>query len=495
MFEHKFQAPPAARDDNADVWWRKLDRQLRDLARRRAELDATEIVLLNAAVAANLHRKFDCMSMLEYLEDVLGYAPRTATERLRVAKHLRSLPETTAALGRGELPFSAARELSRVATGETEAAWLAATAGKSLREIEKLVTGHKRGALPTDPPGDDLREREVRLVLSPDAFVKWRELRKDLDEELGETLTDDDLVDALDRRGRADGSAPSTRPTHQIATTICEQCERGWQDGAGAVVEIGAAAIALARCDAEHLGSLHADVPARATSDITPSVRRIVHRRDHGACATPWCRSKKFLDLHHITPRAAGGSHTPTNLISQCGRCHRRVHQGLLRISGTAPDALVFERFPFRSDPVDDRPVLGLSDLDDIRAHVGRISESDPALARTPSGTSAPQATAAILPPGRVQSRRLGEPHVLARHVNRGPDRTGTAGADVGATITSVSSVFPSQAKAALVSLGWKPAIACAAVDGACADLTTPTLEALIREALRRCPKPLVGAP
>ena len=63
------------------------------------------------------------------------------------------------------------------------------------------------------------------------------------------------------------------------------------------------------------------------------------------------------------------------------------------------------------------------------------------------------------------------------------------------ATITSVSSAIRIQAKAALVGLGWNPAIAGAAVDGACAELTAPTLEALIREALRRCPMPLARAP
>ena len=486
MFEH--QAPTAPRDGHTDEAWREIDRQLRELARSRAELDATEIVLLNAAEAVKLHRKFDCVSMLEYLEEVLGYAPRTATERLRVAKQLRSLPEITAALGRGELQFSAARELSRVAMRETETAWLAAAAGKNLREIEKLVTGHKRGALPTDPRGEDLREREVRLVLSPDAFVAWRELRQDLDAEIGDTLTDDDLVDALARRGRFQegSSAESTRPTHQIATTVCERCDRGWQDGAGVVVEINAAAIALARCDAEHVGSLHAEEPARAKSDITPSVRRIVQRRDHGACATPWCRSKKFLDLHHVIPRGAGGSHVPSNLISQCGFCHRKVHDGLLRITGTAPDHLVFERFPFRSDPVDEPLATGSSDLDDNCAHVGRFSEPD-------AGFQAARAVPPSHPPDEVVVGRRGESHVQSRHAAPGrSDRTRASADDA---TTTLETVIRTQARDALVGLGWKPAIACAAIDGAAADLGAPTLEELIREALRRCPKPLARAP
>jgi len=38
---------------------------------------------------------------------VLGYAPRTAQDRLRVARALGPLPQLTAALTRGELAFSA----------------------------------------------------------------------------------------------------------------------------------------------------------------------------------------------------------------------------------------------------------------------------------------------------------------------------------------------------------------------------------------------------
>jgi Holliday junction resolvasome RuvABC DNA-binding subunit len=51
--------------------------------------------------------------------------------------------------------------------------------------------------------------------------------------------------------------------------------------------------------------------------------------------------------------------------------------------------------------------------------------------------------------------------------------------------------VLRTQAKEALIGLGWKSAIAHAAVAAASASLgTVPALEALIFEALRRCPQP-----
>jgi hypothetical protein len=51
--------------------------------------------------------------------------------------------------------------------------------------------------------------------------------------------------------------------------------------------------------------------------------------------------------------------------------------------------------------------------------------------------------------------------------------------------------IIRTQAKAALISLGWKPAIAHAAVTAVTAALGTEmALERLIVEALRRCPVP-----
>jgi hypothetical protein len=51
--------------------------------------------------------------------------------------------------------------------------------------------------------------------------------------------------------------------------------------------------------------------------------------------------------------------------------------------------------------------------------------------------------------------------------------------------------ILQAQAKAALTSLGWKPAIALAAVAAAsAAHGIDMTLESLIRESLRRCPVP-----
>ena len=167
---------------------------------------------------------------------------------------------------------------------------------------------------------------------------------------------------------------------------------------------VDAATVERAECNAQHLGSVEADVPARAHQDIPPSIVRLVWRRDQGRCQTEGCRSSRGLELHHIVRRADGGTHEPSNLTLRCFSCHAAHHDGRLVIRGTAPDRLRTER-----------PV----------------------------------------------SNKLN------------------------------TATLRSQARDALVSLGWKSGIATPAVDEALAHVAADApLETVIREALRRCPKP-----
>jgi len=258
------------------------------------------------------------VSALDYLERVLGYAPRTAQDRLRVARALGTLPELTAALAGDALAFSAVRELTRVATPATEVSWIAAATGKNLRQIEELVAEHHPGDRPDDPPDPRARSRVVRFELAAETFALLRQARVVLDDEHGTNLSDDAFVAAL-CNGVLDG-APTAEPTgrakFQIAVTVCQRCRRGWQEGAGAQIAIDPESVDRAMCDAQHIGSIDGSGPERAYQDIPPSVARFVWRRDGGRCRVDGCRSARGLELHHVVHRADGGSHDANNIVS-----------------------------------------------------------------------------------------------------------------------------------------------------------------------------------
>ena len=310
--------------------WAQVDRALRAIAGKRAALDAEEARWLREAEALQIWKPLGMVSALDYMERILGYAPRTAQERLRVARALGTLPAMTKAMERGEPSFSAARELTRVATPATEREWLDATRGMNLREIEERVAGHRPGDRPDEPATIEPRTHVLRLELWPETYAALRQARRVLEEEHGRHLDDNELIAAL-AHGALDGES-NGQARHQVVVARCDMCRRASQHGAGARIAIDHNAVERAECDAQHV------VDGRATNDIPPATARAVRLRDHGRCRVPGCRSARNLEIHHIIHREHGGTHDPSNLILVCSSCHQAHHDRRITIRGTADE-------------------------------------------------------------------------------------------------------------------------------------------------------------
>jgi HNH endonuclease len=318
-------------------------------ARWRSALDADELAQLRRAKEVRLWRDHGYATMTEYLESELGYAPRTITERIRVAE---ALPELEDALAAHEVAFSAVKELTRVVSPEKQRAWLDHIKGKNLRQIEEAVQGLPYGADPGAPKSPKLRRQRLSYDdVLPETLALERQARLAANESAGSAgRLDDNAFLALVMRSFVSGSSAPTdevpRPAYQISITTCRDCKRGWQNGAGREFPIAQSTIDRAVCDAEHLGALDAEAPERLTSSVTPRLRRQVFARDGYRCANPPCRSTRNLEIHHVEHQEHGGNHSLSNITLMCGACHALHHDGLLLVRGTAPDALEFIRSP-----------------------------------------------------------------------------------------------------------------------------------------------------
>ncbi len=70
---------------------------------------------------------------------------------------------------------------------------------------------------------------------------------------------------------------------------------------------------------------------------------RWVIERDLGFCQVPGC-SRGAEHVHHVVFRSRGGGDEPENLVSLCVAHHLHgVHRGWVRVSGRAPDQLIWE--------------------------------------------------------------------------------------------------------------------------------------------------------
>src|SRR5436190_23019122 len=102
------------------------------IAEQRADVDAKEAFWLREAIAHKIWRHLGMVSIIDYMERVLEHKPQTARERLRVAEALGELPQLARALASKQLRYSAVKELTRVATPDTEAEWIAEARGKTV---------------------------------------------------------------------------------------------------------------------------------------------------------------------------------------------------------------------------------------------------------------------------------------------------------------------------------------------------------------------------
>jgi HNH endonuclease/RuvA, C-terminal domain len=294
----------------------------------------------------------------------------------------------------------------------------------------------------------------VRFELSAPTFALLRQVRTVLDDEHGTNLPDDAFIATLCHAvlDGAQEAEPTGRAKFQIAVTVCERCRQGWQEGAGARIAIQPAAVERAMCDAQHIGSIDGTEPERAYQDIPPGVARLVWRRDGGRCRVPGCRSSRGLELHHLVHRADGGTHDASNIALICSACHQSHHDGVLTISGTAD-----------------------------HIEVRRPGDAARGKASVAAGVDADMGTNVVTTSTGTRAH-VGAPDVISG---------ASASAHVGAVSELDAAILRTQAKAALTGLGWKPAIADAAVAAAAAAHGAGvSLERLIFEALRRCPSP-----
>jgi hypothetical protein len=288
-----------------------------------------------------------CGSFHEYAEWLFGYRPKLTKEKLRVAEALEELPEMARELESGGLCFSAVKELTRVATAETEQEWLEAARGRVVHDIEKMVSGRRPGSRPGDPPDPKLGPHVLRFEVSGEVLATFNEALAKIRRDSGEPLNDDAALLLLARQV-LEGPRDEGRASYQIAYTVCESCGRGEQHGRGELVPVSPEIVEMACCDAQHVGRVdgephvgHSPKPARATQTIPPAVRRAVSLRDHGQCRVPGCRNAVFLDLHHRKLRSRGGENTTENLVTLCGAHHRAVHYGRLFVE-SSPAGLRF---------------------------------------------------------------------------------------------------------------------------------------------------------
>ena len=378
---------------------------------RRAHLEdlSNEIAELSAHIQAATHR---LLTLIREFDEVGGWhegfrscahwlAWRTglelgaAREKVRVARALPELPQTAAALERGEVSYSKVRALSRVADAESEDHFLAVARHGTAAQLERVVRATRRAHLTVE--NNRAEQQQAARYLS------WRS-EEDSTLRLEARLPAEDgarLLRALESAVNALALEANETTEGGAGTEGNAQQAKGPREGIGArradallrladgalaaglpgcraadkhrvVVHVDAAVLAdpsaEGRCDLDGNGGGHAPVLSAETSrrlacdaqvvtivedasgtpldvgrakrTLPSALRRALDSRAP-RCEFPGCEHERYLEAHHIEHWASGGATKLSNLAQLCAFHHRAVHEGGWQLAREPQGAVV----------------------------------------------------------------------------------------------------------------------------------------------------------
>ena len=165
-----FEAAPAPVPDpfdDADA----LEELEEEIATLAAHIHAATHRLLTLIAEFDRRRGWELgghSSCAYWLSARTGIDLGAAREKVRTARALVALPETSASMSRGELSFSKVRALSRVATEANEGELLELARGCTTAQLERMVRGFRRGSREDEAALDRRRHESRALSVFPD---------------------------------------------------------------------------------------------------------------------------------------------------------------------------------------------------------------------------------------------------------------------------------------------------------------------------------------
>lgn len=330
-------------------------------------------------------------TMADWLAFRVQMTQGTAREHLRVARAMRELPKTLAALKAGTVSYSQVRAITSVASAEDEAALLETARYATAAQLERIVSGLHRAGANAKGARERIEERRcAQLFFDDDGMLVVRArlapeegavLLRAMDEARRELWERPDVADRPVEQARADafaliadrslggaargGGERAMIMVHVDADVLRSPEESGESRIADASGVSAETAQRLA-CDASvvEVGPEHG--VGRRTRVVSAALQRALAVRDERRCRFPGC-SARIVDAHHIQHWANGGATELGNLLSLCRFHHTLLHEGGYRVEMDGDNAR-FIRPDGRmvlppSRPTRDEPRLSAADI------------------------------------------------------------------------------------------------------------------------------------
>ncbi|MFH2052650.1 MAG: HNH endonuclease signature motif containing protein [bacterium] len=329
------------------------------------------IFYLRAVVDGKIHKHLGYSRITDYAQHYAGFSPRQTQELLVLGNRLIQLPQVAAALERGDLSWSLAREIARLANPEDQQKWVDVARSVSRRELrERMRHGNpdppamntspqlpvqspqslsapprsedpgpspapaapppqhasaaplpRRHAIPAGLPQPIDNEQHLRIKMTAEQYALWESLLENLRKQNPGLTPAQAMLDNLSAAYAAPQNS-GTRSPYLVVLLLCPECGKARIPTSRGEAEAGSSLLAAAHCDAVIENS---DATRRQV--IMPRMRRQALQRARYTCEAGNCRHTRFLEIHHRVPVAGGGRTELDNLIVLCSRCHRLLHE------------------------------------------------------------------------------------------------------------------------------------------------------------------------
>jgi hypothetical protein len=328
-------------------------------------------------------------SIHQYAELALGFKKSKTSQFLRLSECLKELPELRRSMAAGDLSRTKAREVAKVATPETETAWIREAKETSCRALETRVKETRRRAreagsgargqgeldasgvspgsrlavlnpassdLPDSPasappsPGTSAPSvpMDVHFRMTPEQYARYQALiesirkrgrREDRTELLLAALEQLALGSPVSSSRRSAAAPPDpsdpASPVPEAGEFTRVNSRSPYQVIVQQCPDCGSGKVATNRGDLRLapkdlraiLCDAHRRPPGKKNRAAVPErLRRAVLQRDGFRCRSAGCGGTSFLAVHHLVPREHGGGNALENLVTLCSGCHRALH-------------------------------------------------------------------------------------------------------------------------------------------------------------------------
>jgi hypothetical protein len=301
-----------------------LDARLRHVVRLEQQLDAELGSRLALVAREQFYRVAGFSSFEAYARDRLGISPRKARALLRLERACVRFPAFAVAYQDGALSWVQAHAFIPallISRGGYVRAWIEWATQISVRRLR-----------------DDIDSALLLYETDPERFATTGGLPSETDGGHASKT-----IDATNERQIGANPRDSLEDTELFV------------HGPDDVIRLVRAVVCtVRRAIAHRTGRLPTESEAfdvmlehaLGTWGVNTRVRPAhrVFARDGWRCTVPGCSSQQNLHDHHIVFRSAGGSNDLSNRTTLCAWHHLRgVHAGIVRCTGTAPNALRFD--------------------------------------------------------------------------------------------------------------------------------------------------------